>query len=676
MAEVAELGQAYVQIIPSARGIKKNIEKVMGPEAQKAAQTVGGSMGSKLGVYFKRALAAVGVGKILKDAITEGGELEQNLDGTNYVFGQFAKEIQDTAKSAYKNMGQSASEYMATANIMASLFQGSGLTQQRSLELTTKAMQRAADVASIMGIDTKMALDSIAGAAKGNFTMMDNLGVAMNATTLQAYALEKGINFKWHTASNAEKAELAMQMFFERTTQYAGNFAREAEDTLTGSLGAMQSAWKDMLGNMATGAEIKNALTNLGKSLVDFVRNMLPMLSNVVRDLPGALITVIQDAGPEFFEAGVSTIKEIANGLAAEIPNLLPKALDAVLTISNGLIQNIPMLVECAGNLIKGLAKGLIDSIPVLAAQAPKIIASIVKSLIDLRIEIIEAGIELLTSLVDALPEIIDTIVEATPEIVSSIVDSFTNNIPQLVRAGFKLFTALVEALPQIIYTIIKAIPKIISTIVETFKDNVPKIIKTGFELFTSLAKDLPQIIRNLTGKVGPIVRAIIQEFKNMGSHFFSIGRQLMQGLGNGISNAVGGIIRQAKQACQNIVGSVKDFFGVHSPSRVFEKIGMFLDMGLASGILGNIRPIAKAMDKIGEITNRSFESDFAINTVGPQSRGLSKSLKSGLIASASSTSGKIPAALTFILGGRSYKAFVEDITSSQDRTVELQLAY
>ena len=45
--------------------------------------------------------------------------------------------------------------------------------------------------------------------------MMDNLGVSMNATTLQAYALEKGINFKWKTASNAQKAELAMKMFIE-----------------------------------------------------------------------------------------------------------------------------------------------------------------------------------------------------------------------------------------------------------------------------------------------------------------------------------------------------------------------------------------------------------------------------------------------------------------------------
>ena len=67
-------------------------------------------------------------------------------------------------------------------------------------------------MASVMGIDMQMALDSVAGAAKGNFTMMDNLGVAMNATNIEAYALAKGLDFTWATATQAEKAEVAMQM--------------------------------------------------------------------------------------------------------------------------------------------------------------------------------------------------------------------------------------------------------------------------------------------------------------------------------------------------------------------------------------------------------------------------------------------------------------------------------
>ena len=208
------LGTAYVQIEPQAKGIKGAISNVLGGEAESAGVSIGG----KIGAFAKKAIIAAGIGTVVvktaKAALAQGAELEQNIGGAYAVFGdKLYGTLEKQAQSAYKNMGLSASDYYSTANKMGSLFQGSGLSQQKSLNLTTKAMQRAADVASVMGVDTSMAMESIAGAAKGNFTMMDNLGVAMNATTLEAYALEKGLNFKWNTASNAEKAELAMHEF-------------------------------------------------------------------------------------------------------------------------------------------------------------------------------------------------------------------------------------------------------------------------------------------------------------------------------------------------------------------------------------------------------------------------------------------------------------------------------
>lgn len=239
----------------------------------------------------------------VKSAIPLGMELEQNLGGTEAVFGDYAESVQTLAETAYKNMGLSASDYMATANKMGSLFQGSGLEQVRAMELSTQAMQRAADVASVMGIDTSMAMESIAGAAKGNFTMMDNLGVAMNATTLSAYALEKGINFKWNTASNAEKAELAMQMFFERTEQYAGNFAREANSTLSGSFGRMKTNIQDILAKMALGQDIKPSLENLQESVLAFTHNIVPAVVAILNQLPDLVSGVLSAVGPVIEQA-------------------------------------------------------------------------------------------------------------------------------------------------------------------------------------------------------------------------------------------------------------------------------------------------------------------------------------------------------------------------------------
>jgi len=130
---------------------------------------VGVAIGS---VAVAAGAAAIAMGK---EVVKQFGELEQNLGGSEAVFGEYAKSIQKTGEDAYKNLGVSQSDYLATANKMGALFQGSGIEQQKSLDLTTKAMQRAADMASVMGIDMQMALDSVAGAAKGNFTMIKSL---------------------------------------------------------------------------------------------------------------------------------------------------------------------------------------------------------------------------------------------------------------------------------------------------------------------------------------------------------------------------------------------------------------------------------------------------------------------------------------------------------------------
>lgn len=121
-----------------------------------------------------------------------------------------------------------------------------------------------------------MAMDSVAGAAKGNFTMMDNLGVAMNATNIEAYALSKGLDFCWNTATQAEKAEMAMQMFLENTSQYAGNFARESTQTISGSIGLLKASVSSFV------AGLGNAdadMQNLTENMVDAFQAVVEMLS-------------------------------------------------------------------------------------------------------------------------------------------------------------------------------------------------------------------------------------------------------------------------------------------------------------------------------------------------------------------------------------------------------------
>lgn len=436
------IGQAYVQILPTTKGFSSKLSSELGGGGGLAS--AGKSMGGKI----IAGLAAAGIGaavtKGIKSAISEGGELEQNLGGTEAVFGKFAKTLQDTAGTAYKNMGMSASNYMATANKMGSLFQGSGIKQEQALSMTTDAMQRAADVASVMGLDTKAAMESIAGAAKGNFTMMDNLGVAMNATTLEAYALEKGMNFKWNTASNAEKAELAMKMFMDRTSQYQGNFARESEQTLTGSIGAMKALTQDLLGNLAIGADITPQISALLDTASAFlINNLLPMISNVITgvannagQLAGVSSQLVFKIGdeiiktaPTLLQAGITLVVELGKALATGLPELIPMVATLITDLALMLTSpdNLNDMIMAALDLIVAIADGLGEAAPVLINAVPDIIMNIVNTLIKLAPKLVPVAIKLVASLASGLIGQTGALINAAYKLVQSLSDKFKN---------------------------------------------------------------------------------------------------------------------------------------------------------------------------------------------------------------------------------------------------------
>ena len=221
-------------------------------------------------------------GKVLMS----NAELEQQLGGSEAVFEKYASDIQNIAKTSYKKAGLSQAEFLAGANKMGSLYQGAGISVEKSMKLSADAMQRASDVASIMGIDTTFALESVAGMAKGNFTMMDNLGVAMNDTAINAYALEKGIGKTTDKMSMAEKVGLATQMFMEKTAKYAGNYAKE-NDTLAGSLNTTKKAFGDFLTGTLPVSELLTSVKDTAKIAAEnFVELSKSMGADIYKSLP------------------------------------------------------------------------------------------------------------------------------------------------------------------------------------------------------------------------------------------------------------------------------------------------------------------------------------------------------------------------------------------------------
>lgn len=317
----------------------KNLMRGIGQQRQKISDFA-------VTIQKKTSAAAVAVGhlaaqtvtktvstavSVTKQALNVVKEYEQNLGGSEAVWGEWADSIQAKSTKAFKTMGLSASDYLATANQMGSLFKGAGFTTGEAMEKTTQAMQRAADVASIMGIDADWAMESIAGLAKGNFTMMDNLGVAINDTTLANYALEKGIKKSTSAMTTQEKIGLALELFMERTADYAGNYAKE-NDTLAGSYEVLSAAYENMLIGQEGATDdfvdalemaAKATLKNLGQIIPRLGSSMWQAIQKAAPKVKAAFVDLWDNKLPEIVTNGANAIINGINDIfGTEIPTI------------------------------------------------------------------------------------------------------------------------------------------------------------------------------------------------------------------------------------------------------------------------------------------------------------------------------------------------------------------
>lgn len=358
------------------------------------------------------------------------------------------------------------------------------------------------------------------------------------------------------------------------------------------------SAFTDMI-NGVDGAD--EAFAGAITGLVNTAVSMLPQFMDTGMQMLTALLSGIIQSLPAVLDGAAQIIATLAQGIAEAAPTLIPKIVLVVTQIVQTLVENLPMILDAALQLIMGLAQGLLNAIPVLIEALPAIITAIVEFIIGAIPQIIEAGIQLLTSLIAALPEIITAIVAAIPQIIDGLVTAVLGSIPQLIDAGVKLLVSLIQNLPQIISTVVSAIPKIVTSLVNAIVGNADKIVLAGVQLFVALIKNLPQIIASIVKAVPQIISAIVKGFAGGVSQMASIGLNLIKGIWNGIGDAASWLWGKVSGFCSDLMGRIKGFFGIHSPSTEMAWVGEMLVEGLAGSIEDNGNDAVRAAEGLSE---------------------------------------------------------------------------
>lgn len=627
-----ELAKAYVQIIPSAQGIGGQIKKELGGEVEPAAEETGVSAGQKLFGAIKKIAAAAGIGKVIKDSIVAGADLEQSIGGIETLFKESADQVIANAKRAYQTAGMSANDYMElTTSFSASLLSSLGNDTAKAADVADMAMTDMSDNANKMGTNMEDIKNAYQGFAKQNYTMLDNLKLGYGGTQNEMKRLLEdarkitGVTYDIDNLADVYQAIHVIQGELDIT----GTTAKEAASTISGSLNAMKAAYQNVMGNLALGEDIGPSLNALKETAVTFVRdNLLPAAVNVVSALPTALVSLAAQLAAPMLHAGVQAVLSLAAGLTSAIPELLREATKALEGIVNAIITGVPVLINAGMLLLNGLAQGLLEVVPELLAALPGIvdnltttlaaflpqfisavnllvmgvvqalptaiqqivavlptlIDSLINVLLTLMPEIVDAGLALLSALVADLPEIISAVAAAIPEIVDAIVNAIISSIPLLIDAGIQLLTMLVGNLPAIINGIVSALPTIINSIVNAVLGSIPLLIRSGIQLFVALVSNLPAIISGVVAAVPQIIDAIVGGFAGGFDAMANIGLNLIKGIWSGISDAAAWLKSKIAGFFGGVVDSIRDFFGIHSPSRLMAGIGKNMALGIGVG--------------------------------------------------------------------------------------------
>lgn len=627
-----ELGKAYVQIIPSAKGISGMIQKEMGGEVASAGVSAGESLGSKMIGAVSGIIAAAGIGKTIGASINEGAALQQSLGGVETLFKDSADKVKGFANEAYKTTGLSANAYMENVTgFSASLLQSLGGDTDKAAETANMAMIDMSDNANKMGTSMESIQLAYQGFAKQNYTMLDNLKLGYGGTKQEMQRLlsdaEKltGVKYDMNNLSDVYSAIHAIQENLDIT----GTTAREAATTFTGSFESMKAAAQNVLGKLSLGEDIQPALQALMETTSTFLfGNLIPMIGNILKQIPNLILGGIKGVFSGIFGEGLGSIMGgIVTALGSAF--LAFKAFSAV----TGLLSGIPAILTTIKTAVTGLFTAMsANPIGIAIAAIAALTAGLVyfftqtemgrqiwqgfmdwfsgvwQSVAPVLTEVWNGIVETATTVWNNMMAVVAPIIQAVVDFIRSVWDGislwWTENqglIQQTFTTVWNAIQTVIQTVMPIIQSIIETAMNILAPFIETTWNNICTVVTTVWELIKIAIQTAMDVIGGIIKAVMAIIngdwgtawnaikgvgeaiwkglsaagKAIFDGFAQILSNIWntikSVASSAWEGLKSTVLGLIDGLVQGAKKAWESMKQGVRDL--VSNVTSIFDGI-------------------------------------------------------------------------------------------------------
>lgn len=379
-----------------------------------------------------------------------------------------------------------------------------------------------------------------------------------------------------------ERTALAVELLGRNAQELGPLFNTTAEDTqkmidTVHELGGVLSETA-----LNEGVQFQDNLQDLQTSMEGLKNSMLTSLLPAFNQILEGLTAFI--AGDE---EGLQKITEGIQGVMENINSMLPE------------------IIAVGGSIIEGLAQAIIQNLPALMQTGLNIITSLGQYILENLPMLVQTALDLIVQFSQYLTENLPTLIPAIVEVVLTIVETLLDNIDMLIDCAIQLMIALAEGLVQALPKLIEKAPTILQKLVAAIIENAPKILLAAENILMELAGGLIQYVSLAVEKIPEVIDALIQGFLDGVDGFFDVGDQLIQGLWDGIADKSDWICQMIKGLGEDVLNAIKDFLGIHSPSRLFaDEVGRFIPEGIAVGIEANAGSVVDAMN---DIANQSL---------------------------------------------------------------------
>lgn len=600
-------------------------------EASENVETLSGKFKNGLATAAKVGAAAVGaaatgIAVLTKNALNNYAEYEQLVGGAKLMFGEAYDYIADKAKNAYSTVQMSQNDYLQQVNGFATgLKTALGGNERAAAELADRIINAEADVVAATGNSQEAVQNAFNGIMKSNYTMLDNLQIGITPTKEGFQEVIDKVN-DWNAANgrateyqieNLADCQSALVDYIEMVGMQ-GYAADEAAKTIQGSVASMKGAWSNLLTGIADeNADFKTLTSNFVDSLVSVGKNIIPRISVIL----GGISQLVTSASTTIIPMVITTITD-------NLPMLLQAAVALVGSLGQGIIDSLPAITQAAIDILFFLANGLIENLPTLIDGIVQVTLTIVQMLTspDFLTQLIETAILLIMTLANGLIDAIPQLIAAVPLIIGNLLAAIIVELPNIIQMGIDLLFALIDGIIKCIPELVAAVPTLIIAFINGIVNNLDKIILSAPQIIVSLITGLVGAIPELIASVPRIIAAIADTIRNY--DWGSIGRNIVQGLKDGIAGMWDNIKNWFNDKVNSLVGGVKRILGIHSPSKVFAGIGGYMAEGLGEGFSDEFASVKKDIEgdmsfSAGSITaGANISGNYASGSYGVASGG------------------------------------------------------